>query len=82
VGMYDDIEYEAPCPLCGTALTTWQSTDGSQALETLTTRELWDQTRFRGDILYYTNCDSCGTCRDPRHRPVFVVYPQGTCAHG
>ena len=64
MGMYDNVAYEAPCPLCGTALPAWQSKDGRGVLQTLTPPELREQTRYRDDMLFYSNCDNCGTWVD------------------
>jgi len=64
MGRYDNVAYEAPCPLCGTALTAWQTKDGRRVVQTLTGQELREQTRYRGDVLFYSNRDNCGTWVD------------------
>lgn len=67
MGMFDDITYEAPCPICGAKLTGWQSKSGGCSLDRLTPSELWtqrydDETCVVPDrIDFYTNCDRCGT---------------------
>lgn len=61
MGMFDDITYTAPCPLCGTALTAWQSKDARCTLEKLAPQELWNQKRNDGEIKFYDNCENCGT---------------------
>lgn len=43
MGMFDDIVYEAPCPICGTPLKGWQSKDAGCCLEKLTPAQLWQQ---------------------------------------
>lgn len=67
MGMFDDITYEAPCPICGAPLTGWQSKSGDCALQQLTPSELWLQRhdRLQGivpdTIDFYADCDKCGT---------------------
>ncbi len=67
MGMFDNITYEAPCPICGTVLTAWQSKSGGCALEHLTLGELWEQ-RYDDEaaivpdrIVFYQDCGKCGT---------------------
>lgn len=60
MGMFDDIRYEAPCPFCGTPLTTWQSKDGGCGLQKLTPYELWEQKHSGAEIRFYENCGRCG----------------------
>jgi hypothetical protein len=62
MGMFDDIRYEAPCPMCGAPLTRWQSKDGGCCVQKLTPWELWEQKR-EGDIeiRFYDACGRCGT---------------------
>lgn len=63
MGMFDDIKYEAPCPVCGDPLTGWQSKDGPCVLDCLTPAELANVsvsgTRRGKSALFYTSCDKC-----------------------
>lgn len=49
--MFDNINYEAPCPNCNELLNDWQSKDGPCVLEIL---EPWEVKAF------YTSCPKCG----------------------
>lgn len=63
MGMFDDIKYEAPCPLCNDPITGWQSKDGPQVLAKYTPKELADEVpvdeRGRKTFKFYTSCDNC-----------------------
>ncbi|WIM89751.1 hypothetical protein PT015_10165 [Candidatus Mycobacterium wuenschmannii] len=69
MGMFDYIAYEAPCPICGHALTGWQSQSGGCELRRLTPAQLWEQRNdpYYGEeqnaagITVYDNCGRCGT---------------------
>jgi hypothetical protein len=69
MGMFDYVAYEAPCPICGRALTGWQSKSGGCDLRRLTPVQLWKQHDYphhREDetvsgITLYDNCGRCGT---------------------
>lgn len=61
VGMFDDIVYSAPCPMCRTDLKGWQSKDGGCSLSQLSAWELWNEARRGEPVHIYTNCDTCGT---------------------
>lgn len=65
MGMFDDIKYEAPCPICGKALTGWQSKDGDCTLSKLTPAELVAEAReFKApdsSVDFYTSCNQCRT---------------------
>ena len=70
MGMFDDINYPAPCPICGTPLTGWQLKDAGCQLDYLTPAELWEQ-RYDHDtatvpeqVNFYTDCGKCGTWVD------------------
>ena len=57
MGMFDYIKYEAPCPKCGTKITSWQSKDGDCDLATL---EPW-QVRW-----FYAPCPGCKSWIDAK----------------
>lgn len=69
MGMFDYIAYEAPCPICGRALTAWQSKSGECHFRRLTPAQLWEQRndpyyreeRTVPEITLYDNCGRCGT---------------------
>lgn len=63
MGMFDDIKYEAPCPMCGARLAGWQSKDGGCSLAVLTPAEL-KADAGPGRIQFYTSCHRCGTWVD------------------
>ena len=50
MGMFDHVNYEAPCYACGQPLTEWQSKDGPCTSDTL---EPWRVKRV------YTKCPEC-----------------------
>lgn len=70
MGMFDDITYEAPCPICGLPLTGWQSKDAECCLSKLTPSELWQQSEAPqmaepySRVTFYTSCRKCGTWVD------------------
>lgn len=55
MGMYDYINYEAPCPKCGEVIKDWQSKDGLCTLEKLEPYQVDN---------FYTSCRKCGTWID------------------
>ena len=55
MGMFDWINYEAPCPRCGKKVTGWQSKNGNCELNTLEPYEV---------EFFYSMCDSCKTWID------------------
>lgn len=63
MGMFDDIKYEANCPMCGDPITGRQTKDGPQVLATYTPEELHDDVtddeRGRRMFTFYTSCDTC-----------------------
>jgi hypothetical protein len=69
MGVFDYIAYEAPCPMCGHALTAWQSKSGECHFRRLTPAQLWEQRNdpyYREErtvpgITLYDNCGRCGT---------------------
>lgn len=69
MGMFDDITYTAPCPICGTPLTNWQSKSGGCGLQKITPAELWEQRddpyyddeRDVPGVNFYENCENCAT---------------------
>lgn len=82
MGMFDDINYEAPCPICSTPLTGWQSKDAGCGLGHLTPAQLWEQsadTREGGNrnngyeareyAVFYQGCHKCGTWVEVRLSP-------------
>jgi hypothetical protein len=88
MGMFDDITYEAPCPICGKPLTRWQSKDGGCGLQNLTPAQLWEQSAetrawrkeqalphiFGEHAKFYTGCNGCGTNVEIRLEPGFFEY--------
>jgi hypothetical protein len=62
--MFDDITYEAPCPICGKQLNGWQSKSAGCGLQDLTPSELWKQRRDDDSAHFYTGCRDCGTWMD------------------
>lgn len=48
MGMFDNVEYSAPCYKCGNTLTDWQSTSGPCQFETLGVDQVTN---------LYTSCD-------------------------
>lgn len=75
MGMFDDIEYNVPCPICGTPLTHWQSKSAGCNLDRLTPAELWeqredDETATTPDLVdFYQDCGKCGTWVEIRLSP-------------
>lgn len=67
MGMFDDITYTAPCPICGEPLNGWQSKSAGCNLDKLTPAELWqqredDETATTPDCVdFYQDCGKCGT---------------------
>ena len=74
MGMFDYIKYEAPCPICGTTLGTWQSKDGSCALAKLTPADLVANAREEQGLSaeatvtanFYEDCPECRTWVETR----------------
>jgi phage FluMu protein Com len=60
MGMFDYVNYEAPCIKCGKLLTEFQSKDGECYLKRL---EPKDVRRF------YTSCDECKTWNEYEVKP-------------
>ena len=52
MGMFDYVQYEAPCKKCGYILTEWQSKDGDCTLDTIQPEEVEN---------LYTSCPECKT---------------------
>ena len=50
MGMFDWINYEAPCPKCGEILNGWQSKDGACLLEQLEPSDVMN---------FYQSCPKC-----------------------
>lgn len=50
MGMFDWVNFEYDCPICGSKVTGFQSKDGPCELKTL---EYWQVNNF------YTHCDTC-----------------------
>jgi len=84
MGMFDDIDYVAPCPICGKPLSDWQSKDAGRSLEILTPAQLWRQSELTrharkesalpyplGEYThFYTGCDTgCGVNVEIRLSP-------------
>lgn len=61
MGMFDDITYEASCPICSRPLRGWQSKSGGCGLQDLTPSELWQQRSDDDRARFYTACEDCGT---------------------
>ena len=51
MGMFDHVEYKAPCWQCGKELTDWQSKSGACMLKKLQPIQVRD---------FYTGCKDCG----------------------
>lgn len=51
MGMFDNVDFDMPCPLCGTMLEDWQSKDDDCALRTISINKV---NRF------YECCKKCG----------------------
>lgn len=52
MGMFDYVDFEANCPICGNYLTEWQSKDGPCGMMEIPVTAV-DQ--------FYTSCKRCGT---------------------
>ena len=50
MGMFDWVEYSAPCRNCGEPITGWQSKDGPCSLDTLSTDDVSN---------FYAMCPQC-----------------------
>lgn len=55
MGMYDYIDFKAPCVKCGTEILNWQSKDGDCVLGTLQPLQVNH---------FYSYCPSCGEWHD------------------
>lgn len=51
MGMYDDVDYECPCPVCHAKVTGFQSKSGGCTLAMLKPSEVSN---------FYSSCDKCG----------------------
>ena len=52
MGMYNYVNFEAPCPSCGKTITDdWQTKDGNCMLEKVKIQEI---------NTFYNYCDNCG----------------------
>ena len=60
IGMFDDITFAMPCPICQNALTDWQSKSGPCTLAQLNPAQLWTESSLKS-VDWYENCDNCGT---------------------
>ena len=86
MGMFDDIVYEMPCPICKEPLTQWQSKSGPCLLEKLTPAQLWERRNDSdGELLpenrylpeqntigWYDACHNCGTWVDIKIQPADI----------
>lgn len=69
MGMFDDITYEAPCPICQAPVTGWQSKQGPCVLNQYTPREFVTAVgkelpiapRRSSPVHFYTSCKECDT---------------------
>lgn len=87
MGMFDDITYTAPCPICGTPLTNWQSKSGGCVLQKITPAELWDSAadpyyddnpvRDQYGVDFYKNCENCATWVEINIRPGHTSHADG-----
>lgn len=79
MGMFDDIKYTAPCPICGKTLDGFQSKDGRCCLAKLTPGQLWQQSEAPtmaepyARVTFYTSCKDCGTWVDITLSPASVA---------
>lgn len=86
MGMFDDITYRAPCPICGAPLRHWQSKDAGCALDKLTPAQLWEQSAYTREgrkeaadprdeyTKFYGGCNGCGTSIEIRLSPGVFDY--------
>lgn len=51
MGLFDYVEYTAPCWRCGTSLTSWQSKDADCEMTTVRPSDV---------LCFYTSCQKCG----------------------
>ena len=66
MGMFDQIVFEMPCPICKEPLKDWQSKSGPCILEDLTPADLWAQREpdplgYADNVQWYEYCGNCGT---------------------
>ena len=64
MGMFDYVEYEAPCYKCGHILTEWQSKDGPCLLEDLTISDV---------SYFYESCSKCSAWNEYNVEPARVL---------
>lgn len=55
MGMFDDVEFEMKCPLCGELIKHFQTKDMLKGLSSYKVKELWTDTKF------YSTCENCNT---------------------
>ena len=55
MGMFDDVDYECQCPVCGHTLNEFQSKSGECLLQLLHPSEV---------VNFYDYCDKCGAMTD------------------
>ena len=70
MGMFDDIEFTMPCPICGAELFGFQSKDGDRMLQTLTPMQLAEQATpgLSEGISIRTSCTQCAVWVDLKLR--------------
>ena len=54
MGMYDNVDYEMICPVCGDKIDSFQTKNGECVLRTLTIQQIPDKGYF------YSSCHKCG----------------------
>ncbi len=77
MGMYDDIKFKIPCPVCGKQVSNFQSKDGRRMLATL---DYWEVNNF------YAFCDNCDTWveynrKKPRTPTPIEDYEMSMCVY-
>ena len=63
MGMYDYVDFEAPCTNCGATVRGWQTKDGECFMATLKPSDVRN---------FYSSCIWCGTGQD-----AYVTPPEG-----
>lgn len=64
MGMYDNIEFKAPCKKCSETLTDWQSKDGSCTLSYLQPKDVDS---------FYTVCPKCNTWNEYKTYRTYIL---------
>jgi len=59
MGIFDYVDYEGECPVCGHVVGGWQTKDGDVSLKTVKPHEV---ERF------YSDCAACGSWIEARHK--------------